>query len=69
MKILCKKCNSQVDNEKWLPTPVDSYEIIVSRKIPSSDSDYRKAFPYGYQFSISRTNQLYTLMLVWFLPY
>lgn len=66
MKILCKKCNSQADNERWLPTPVDSYEIIVSRKIPLSDSDYRKALNknicYNLQYLeyISEcTNQLY----------
>jgi hypothetical protein len=43
MKMLCKKCNSQADYEKWLPTSVDSYGAIVSRKISSSDSDYKKA--------------------------
>lgn len=43
MKMLCKKCNLQKDNEKWLPTPVETYSDIVSRKISAVDTDYRKA--------------------------
>lgn len=43
MKMLCKKCNSQADNEKWLPVSVEIYSDIVSRKILAIDTDYRKA--------------------------
>lgn len=41
--MLCKGCNSQSDHEKWLPTQINVYESIISRKIFPSNSDYRAA--------------------------
>jgi hypothetical protein len=43
MNVLCKKCIKLLDNEKWLPTPVDIYSGIISRKIPDRDINYMKA--------------------------